>query len=120
MIEKHFTDKNDKEGPDHKFSMNPKSWREMIVRSRELENSLGSENKIIEKNELETVILQRRAIRSKTKLQKGQKLRESDLISLRPCPPKSILPYELKKVVGKKLKRNIEKGDLIEWKDLKS
>ena len=120
MIEKHFTDKNDKEGPDHKFSMNPKSWREMIVRSRELENSLGSENKIIEKNELETVILQRRAIRSKTKLQKGQKLRESDLISLRPCPPNSILPYESKKVVGKKLKRNIEKGDLIEWKDLKS
>ena len=119
MIEKHFTDKNDKEGPDHKFSMNPKSWREMIIRSRELEKSLGSVNKIIEKNELETVILQRRAIRSKTKLQKGLKLRSSDLISLRPCPPNSILPYELKKVVGKKLKRSIEEGDLIKWKDLK-
>src|SRR5579864_3464541 len=29
VIEKHFTDDNDREGPDHKFSMNPQSWRDM-------------------------------------------------------------------------------------------
>lgn len=120
MVEKHFTDKNDREGPDHKFSMNPKSWKEMIERSRELENSLGSEEKNIEKNENETVILQRRAIRTKEKLQKGLKLKKSDIISLRPCPSNGILPFELKKVVGKTLKKNIEKGDLIRWEDLKS
>jgi len=120
MVEKHFTDKNDREGPDHKFSMNPKSWKEMIERSRELENSLGSEEKNIEKNENETVILQRRAIRTKEKLQKGLKLKKSDIISLRPCPSNGLLPFELKKVVGKTLKKNIEKGDLIRWEDLKS
>ena len=119
MVEKHFTDKNDKEGPDHKFSMNPKSWKEMIERSRELENSLGSGEKIIEKNENETVILQRRAIRTKTKLPKGLKLKSADLICLRPCPSNGILPFELKKIVGKTLKKDIEKGDLIKWKDLK-
>ena len=37
MIEKHFTLSNKLNGPDHKFSMNPKSWVEMIKRSRELE-----------------------------------------------------------------------------------
>jgi len=119
MVEKHFTDKNDREGPDHKFSMNPRSWKEMIERSRELENSLGSGEKIIEKNENETVILQRRAIRTKTKLPKGLKLKSADLICLRPCPSNGILPFELKKIVGKTLKKNIEKGDLIKWKDLK-
>lgn len=119
MVEKHFTDKNDKEGPDHKFSMNPKSWKEMIERSRELENSLGSGEKIIEKNENETVILQRRAIRTKTKLPKGLKLKSADLICLRPCPSNGILPFELKKIIGKTLKKDIEKGDLIKWKDLK-
>jgi N-acetylneuraminate synthase len=119
MVEKHFTDENNRVGPDHKFSMNPKSWKEMIDRSRELENSLGSGEKIIEKNENETVILQRRAIRSKTKLQKGLRLKSTDLISLRPCPQNGILPFELKKVVGKTLNKNIEKGDLIKWEDLK-
>jgi sialic acid synthase SpsE len=119
MVEKHFTDKNNREGPDHKFSMNPKSWKEMIERSRELENSLGSGEKIIEKNENETVILQRRAIRTKTKLLKGVKLKSADLICLRPCPSNGILPFELKKIVGKTLKKDIEKGDLIKWKDLK-
>ena len=119
MVEKHFTDKNDREGPDHKFSMNPTSWKEMIERSRELENSLGSGEKIIEKNENETVILQRRAIRTKTKLPKGLKLKSADLICLRPCPSNGILPFELKKIVGKTLKKDIEKGDLIKWKDLK-
>ena len=119
MVEKHFTDKNNGEGPDHKFSMNTRSWKEMIERSRELENSLGSGEKIIEKNENETVILQRRAIRTKTKLSKGLKLKPSDLISLRPCPSNGIMPYELKKIVGKTLKKDIKKGDLIAWKDLK-
>ena len=36
MIEKHFTLSNKLEGPDHKFSMNPKTWLEM--RSKDLEN----------------------------------------------------------------------------------
>ena len=40
IIEKHFTLNNNFQGPDHKFSMNPKSWKEMVIRSRELESSL--------------------------------------------------------------------------------
>ena len=40
LIEKHFTLSNDLNGPDHKFSMTPKSWKEMIERSKELESSL--------------------------------------------------------------------------------
>ena len=51
VIEKHFTLDNDLTGPDHKFSMNPKTWKDMILRSRELERSLGSKNKKIEDNE---------------------------------------------------------------------
>ena len=45
IIEKHFTDENEREGPDHKFSMNPHSWKEMVARTRELENALGGEIK---------------------------------------------------------------------------
>ena len=34
VIEKHFTDDNRREGPDHPFSMNAQSWREMVDRTR--------------------------------------------------------------------------------------
>ena len=61
MVEKHFTDNNNRIGPDHKFSMNPSSWKEMVDRSRELESSLGDGNKKVERNELETVVLQKKS-----------------------------------------------------------
>ena len=70
VVEKHFTDNNNRSGPDHKFSMNPRTWREMIDATRNLENSLGNGVKEIEKNELQTVILQRRAFRYKSNFKK--------------------------------------------------
>src|SRR5258708_7102042 len=42
VVEKHFTDDDRREGPDHPFSMTPKSWREMVDRTRELEYALGT------------------------------------------------------------------------------
>ena len=66
IIEKHFTDDNSRSGPDHAFSMDPKSWKEMVDRTRELEASLGDGNKKVEQNEIETFQLQRRSVRLKT------------------------------------------------------
>lgn len=113
VIEKHFTDNNNLKGPDHKFAMNPKSWKEMVERSNELFLSLGNGLKDIEKNEKETIILQRRSIRASTNLMKGTILKKKDLDFLRPCPKNSLNPYEWKKLIGKQLKKNIPKGDVI-------
>ena len=66
--------------------MNPKTWVEMVKCSRELESSLGNSLKIIEDNEKETVVLQRRSIRLKRSLDKDQKLSMDDITFLRPCP----------------------------------
>jgi N-acetylneuraminate synthase len=60
LIEKHFTDDNSRIGPDHAFSMNPTTWRDMIDRTRELQAALGGGVKRVEENEKETRILQRR------------------------------------------------------------
>ena len=49
VVEKHFTNKNSLGGPDHKFSMNPISWKDMVSRSRELEDSLGTASKRVKK-----------------------------------------------------------------------
>ena len=81
VIEKHFTDDNDREGPDHKFAMNPKTWREMVDASLELYYSLGDGNKRIEKNEEDTAMVQRRGIYVTKSLKAGHILTKEDLIS---------------------------------------
>ena len=79
MIEKHFTDDINREGPDHAFSMDPHTWREMVNRTRELENALGNGVKKVEENESQTVILQRRSIRLVRDLKEGSLLNANDL-----------------------------------------
>ena len=118
MIEKHFTDDTSREGPDHKFSMDPSSWREMVDRSRELENALGGEFKKVEQNEKETVIIQRRALRALNNLKPGDILSAENLSFLRPCPLDGIPPYEIDLVKGKTVKNSIASGDYIRWSDL--
>lgn len=118
MIEKHFTDDTLREGPDHKFSMDPKTWKEMVDRTRELENALGGFEKNIEENEKETVILQRRSIRLSKNLPSGCEIKFEDLEVLRPCPSDGLPPYEVKNVIGKKLRVDKLMGEHIRWIDI--
>lgn len=118
VIEKHFTLSNDLEGPDHKFSMTPKTWKEMIILSRDLEMTLGNGEKKIEKNELETVILQRRCVRAKKKILKNHIISREDLIVLRPNNHDAIQPQEISKIIGKKINKDLEEHEVIKWQDL--
>jgi N-acetylneuraminate synthase len=118
VIEKHFTDDNNQIGPDHAFSMNPQTWREMVDRTRELENALGTGVKDVEGNEVETVVLQRRAIRLKRSVEEGTMLTEDLLEVLRPAPLDAVLPYQKNEIIGKYLKHSKEKGDYIKMSDL--
>lgn len=113
VIEKHFTDDNNRVGPDHKFAMNPKTWKEMIDRTHELEQALGNGIKIVEENEKDTVIVQRRSIRLKKALLAGETLTEDCIEYLRPAPLEAYFPYEKDLVIGKKLKVSKESGDCI-------
>jgi len=115
VIEKHFTDDNNQEGPDHGFAMNPEAWRDMVARSYELLRSLGNGHKIVEENEITSQMVQRRCIHACNDLKKGQKIERSDLIVLRPIPKNGIEPYYIEKVIGKVAKENINSGDYIEW-----
>jgi len=119
VIEKHFTDDVSREGPDHKFSMDSNTWKSMVDRTRELENSLGMEIKKVEDNEMETVVLQRRSIRVNKDMVAGDVILEDDLEFLRPCPEDALPPYELERVLGKKLTENIKSGNYIKWTNIK-
>jgi N-acetylneuraminate synthase len=114
IIEKHFTLDTGRIGPDHRFSMDPRSWREMVDRTRELEAALGGGVKKIEENEQETAILQRRSIRVNKRLNAGHKIMESDLTMLRPCPKDGIPPYKVDEVIEKTLNRDVEAGEHLQ------
>ena len=73
VIEKHFTDNNSRKGPDHFFAMNPLTWKQMVIASRELESALGDGVKKVEKNELNSKIVQQRSIRAKVEINKSKK-----------------------------------------------
>ena len=118
VIEKHFTDDTSSDGPDHKFSMDPYTWREMVNQSRYLEKALGNEDKRVEENELDTIILQRRSIRLQKNISKDSILSRNDLEILRPCPPGCIPPGQINDVIGKKIRRDMQSGEHLCWKDL--
>ena len=118
VIEKHFTDNNNRKGPDHKFAMNPDTWREMVDRTRELELALGDGIKRVEDNEKDTVIVQRRSIRLQSDKKAGDIITENDIEMLRPAPSNSYFPYEIDDVINQKLKVDKIKGDCIYKGDL--
>jgi sialic acid synthase SpsE len=111
VIEKHFTDDNSRPGPDHPFSMNPKSWREMVDGTRQLEASMGDGVKRVEENELETVVVQRRCLRASRDIAAGELIGPDDLLPLRPAPPDGIPPYRAAEVLGKRLRRQLSRGE---------
>lgn len=119
VIEKHLTDRNDREGPDHGFSMNGETWKEMVDSSRELEYSLGDSIKKIEENEEASIIVQRRSICASRDILSGELISKDMIKSLRPCPADAIPPYETDKLINRELIKDISKGDHIRWEYLK-
>lgn len=118
VIEKHFTDDNNNEGPDHKFAMNPKTWREMVDNANELYYALGDGIKRIEENEKKSLIVQRRALRAVKDLQTGHIITKNDLEALRPIPEDGFSPYQIDELIGHELLKPIFSGEHITKKHI--
>ena len=118
VIEKHFTDDNYREGPDHAFAMNPQSWADMVQNTRQLERALGSGDKFVAENEQQTVYLQRRCLRAARDLKAGEIITREMVDVLRPVAKGAILPNELNLVIGTKILSDMPAGKEICWTDL--
>lgn len=118
MIERHFTDSNDREGPDHKFAMNPEAWAHMVEETRQLERALGSTDKFIAGNEQETKIVQRRCLRAARDIKAGEVFTREMIDVLRPATPGAIKPHEIPNVIGTRALVDMPKGKELRWTDL--
>jgi sialic acid synthase SpsE len=118
VIERHFTDSNERQGPDHKFAMDPKKWAYMVEETRILERSLGSADKIVAGNELETAVIQRRCLRAARDIQAGEAFTREMIDVLRPATTGAIKPHEIHEVVGKHALIDLPKGKELRWTDL--
>ena len=119
VIEKHFTDDNNRIGPDHKFALNPSSWRAMVDATQELEQALGDGVKRVEKNEQETVIIQRRALRAVENITGGSTISMSMFEALRPCPEDAVTPMHFEDVKGKTIVTDLNKGEYLKWSQVR-
>lgn len=117
VIEKHFTDDQSRLGPDHYFSLNPVEWRKMVDETRILERCLGDGLKIIEPNEEESRIVQRRGLRYSKSIKAGSILNHDDLIALRPLTFDAIDPWEKESLIGKKITIDVEADQVVTRKD---
>ena len=113
VIEKHFTDSNSRNGPDHKFSLNYHTWKLMVDETKRLERALGDGIKRVEKNEILTNRIQRRSYYAQQDIYKGQKISQKMIIPLRPFLINSFSPDQDVKILNKKAKKFIKSGKCI-------
>jgi N-acetylneuraminate synthase len=118
VIERHFTDRNDREGPDHKFAMNPDHWAKMVEETRLLERALGSSDKFIAENEKDTAIVQRRCLRAARDVKAGEVFKRDMIDVLRPATPGAIKPHEIPNVIGTQALHDFKYGQELRWTDL--
>ncbi len=113
VFEKHFTDDNSREGPDHAFAMTPRTWREMVDAANATDAALGDGVKRVEPNERDASVVQRRALRFAHDLPAGHRVGHDDLLATRPCPPEGIPPHRLEEVVGRDLATAVSADTLV-------
>ena len=118
VIERHFTDSNNREGPDHKFAMDPDKWARMVEETRLLERALGSSDKFIAENERETAVVQRRCLRAARDIKAGEVFTRDMIDVLRPSTIGAIKPDQIENIIGTKALIDMPPGKELRWTDL--
>lgn len=116
VIEKHFTTDKDLPGWDHKISANPKEMKIIVEGSKIIYESLGGFERIISKAEEEKKKVFRRSIVLNKNLKVGNIIGEEDIELKRPGTGFS--PDDIKFIIGKKLKRDLEADYILTENDI--
>ncbi|MEG0132746.1 MAG: N-acetylneuraminate synthase [Clostridium sp.] len=116
FVEKHITLDKEMEGPDHKASMASAEFKQYVKSIRNTEKLLGDGIKRPSKREISIMKDVRRSVVAKINLPKGTLIDKSMLAYKR--PGSGIKPELADVLVGRELKRDINKDELIMWEDI--
>jgi N-acetylneuraminate synthase len=98
--------------------MNPENWVKMVEETRILERSLGSADKFVAGNEIETSVIQRRCLRASRDIKSGEVFTREMIDVLRPATIEAIKPDEIASVIGKRALVNLPYGKELRWTEL--
>ncbi len=111
VIEKHFTLDKNLPGPDHKASLDPNEFKEMVYGIRMVEKALGSNIKAPMESEFNIRDIARKSIVAKMDIPAGTMITK-DLLAFK-RPGTGIAPKYANMVIGKITKQNINKDEMI-------
>src|SRR3989338_8633083 len=115
VIEKHFTLDKHMAGWDHAISLESKEMHILVRESMRVPNALGNVIRILGRDDLKKRVGFRRSLVSSRFLKRGDRIKEEDLEFKR--PGYGLPPETMGRVVGRKIKRNIPKDEIIKVND---
>lgn len=116
IIEKHFTLDRDLPGPDHRASLEPQELRALVAGIKAVESALGDGVKRPVASEEENRMVIRRSLAAATAIPEGAVISADMLTALRPAS--GISPALLGKITGRRARRALSPGQIINWSDL--
>ena len=117
IIEKHYVDSHSRKGPDVSCSMDKVQLKELIYSSKLIKSSLKGSKKPL-KEEKVTMNFAFSSVVSTKKIFKGEILTKNHICLKRPGNG-NFNSKDIKKILGKKVKRNINKNVQIKIKDIR-
>lgn len=114
VIEKHITFDRKSIGPDHKASMYPAEFKDMVENIRNLERAMGSTKEVNQAETLAKEAFAKSAIAT-VDMKSGQSFSLENIVYK--SPGKGIFQHEIDEFLGRQLKRDIKEGEYISKKD---
>lgn len=116
VIEKHFTLDRSLSGPDHKASLEPAELQKMVESIRHVEAAMGTGIKLPAPCEASNISVARKSLVAARALPAGHKLTGEDLEIKR--PGNGLAPKLLPVLIGRTLRAEVVKDELIRWEHL--
>ena len=116
LLEKHFTLDKNMPGPDHVASIDPEQLKQLVAGVRAIEGAIGDGDKRPQPCELDTRAVARRSLHLRHDLAAQTVLQAGDLQALRPGT--GLGPTRLDEVVGRRLARAVQAGQMLALEDL--
>lgn len=112
VVEKHFTIDRNLPGPDHRASIEPNEFKEMVNSIRNIEIALGDGIKRVTPSEAKNKNVVRKSLVASQRIMKGQLFTPDNVVAKR--PGNGLSPMRWDEVIGRESPREFSVDEMIE------